>query len=224
MPKIDSNFLSRLKPSKHFKDISGHSYGKLTAEKCLGHDASWQVYWKCTCECGNVLAVRYGNLQSGQAVSCGCGRRKPHTHGMSGTREYVIWVAMRQRCKNVKYHRYAGREITCCPEWESFERFYDDMGKMPEGDYSIERKDNDGPYAPWNCYWATRYDQSRNKTTNYWMEVDGRRMVLQDWCSLTGMCQDTVQDRKRRGWSDKDALTKPTRNGFIPHPIYPSME
>jgi hypothetical protein len=219
MPKINSSLLFRLKPSKNHKDITNRHYGKLIALGYLGHDARWQAYWRCICACGNMIAARYGNLQSGQTFSCGCSRRKPLTHGMSRTKVHSIWLAMKQRCKDPARLRYRGRGITYDPAWESFTQFYADMGTIPEGDYSIERRDNNGPYAPWNCYWARRDTQSRNKATNVWLEINGRRMIFKDWCSLAGLNRTTVESRIKRGMTPREALTTPTRYGFIPHSI-----
>lgn len=78
---------------------------------------------------------------------------------------------MIQRCHNPNqphYERYGGRGIFVCDEWrESFEAFYRDMGDRPTGPtgkpYTIERKDNDGPYAPWNCEWIPHTRQQLNK-------------------------------------------------------------
>jgi len=72
---------------------------------------------------------------------------------------------MLQRCFNPRhpwYHRYGGRGITVCESWLIFENFYADMGDPPPG-LSIHRINNDGPYAPWNCCWATPLMQAANQ-------------------------------------------------------------
>jgi hypothetical protein len=73
---------------------------------------------------------------------------------------------MRNRCErptNNRYELYGGRGITVCKRWETFENFLADMGPRPDGDYSIDRENNDGNYEPGNCTWATRSKQMRNR-------------------------------------------------------------
>jgi hypothetical protein len=72
---------------------------------------------------------------------------------------------MRQRCLNVKnpnYKNYGGRGITIDPRWGMFENFLEDMGVRPDGK-TLDRKDNDGPYAKWNCKWSTPTEQNNNR-------------------------------------------------------------
>ena len=135
-------------------------------------------------------------------------------HGKWKSPIYFIWQSMKARClnkNNKSYSRYGFRGIKICERWMEFEHFYADIGDPPDG-MTLERKDNDGPYAPWNCRWATRKEQARNTRQAVFATVYGETRCLSEWCEHFGLKRSTVDMRiNKYGWSVLDALTKPTR-------------
>jgi hypothetical protein len=88
---------------------------------------------------------------------------------------------MLQRCfnaNNFRYSDYGGRGISACERWRNFENFYADMGDPPPGT-SLDRIDVNGPYAPWNCRWATDSVQRANRRPSTKKQKSRRATVAQ---------------------------------------------
>jgi hypothetical protein len=131
------------------------------------------------CECGNEFESRAqsGGLRSG-CRSCAIGNRYIHGDATEKPKEYRAWKGMRQRCdnpKNKSYVYYGARGISYSARWDNYENFLEDMGRAPEGKYSINRIDNDGDYGPGNCHWAT--DEEQVESRRY--PVRGRREMYE---------------------------------------------
>jgi hypothetical protein len=125
------------------------------------------------------------------------------THGKSRSPIYVCWQNIKQRCFNFKaahYDRYGGRGITVCDRWLVFDAFVADLGPRPPG-MTLERIDNDGPYSPDNCRWATRKEQSNNRFCNVRITHDGVTLTVAQWSERTGIHRNTIFGRHELGWS-----------------------
>lgn len=200
-------------------DHTGKVFGRLRVLRHAGKRGKYH-YWTCICECGNTKDVQAAALNHGHTKSCGClakdanGRR---THGMSQSREHLIWRQMIARCSNPKhnrYTRYGGRGIVVCDRWlgqDGFAAFYKDMGPCPSSDHQIDRLDNDGDYQPDNCRWATRKEQARNRRNNHHLVVDGVSKTIAEWAEDMDVKQHMIICRLRRGWSERRAVLTPVR-------------
>lgn len=102
-----------------------------------------------------------------------------------------------------------------CDEWRSsFHRFQTDMGPRPSPLHSVERINNDGPYAPFNCRWATKGDQMRNRRNNVRLVFRERVQTVAEWAEEVGLDYDTLYSRVMLYmWTVRDSLTKPIGKG-----------
>lgn len=190
----------------------GARYGRLVV---LGEgpppvhpSRSSRSVWVCQCDCGTVTTVTARYLRVRRFPSCDCWEAELAAYGA----EDSIWQSMRARCRNPNnpsYHRYGGRGITVCERWESFALFLADMGPRPSPEHSLDRIDNDGPYSPENCRWATRTTQNRNTRRNHRLTHDGRTLAIVEWAELLGLHAVTIHLRLKRGWSVERTLSTP---------------
>lgn len=156
------------------KDIAGKRFGRLVAIERLEMSPNAGFFWKCACDCGGVVKVTIGNLNSGHTSSCGCLQGENLTkHGMSNTPTYVSYRKMLSRTRHEEYKEFYG-DVSVCDEWDtykggSFENFYRDMGERPEG-CTLNRINGAKIYSKDTCEWASgslqSYDQKMNKTNS----------------------------------------------------------
>lgn len=207
-----------------FKDLSGQRFGRLVAQELAGKNADRAYTWHCLCDCGEKTVAPGSGLRRGSSQSCGCLQRDKarvsgamsKRHAMYGTRTYIVWAGMLQRCNNPiapGYRRYGQRGISVCAEWHDFAAFLRDMGERPAGT-SIDRINNDGNYEPGNCRWATRKQQARNTSANRVLHYQGKSMSVADWAETTGVSYNLLRRRVLTGWPAERAITTPVTTKF----------
>lgn len=205
---------------RKYVDINGKRFGRLvvlwhsyTLNKKYGSE-----FYECICDCGVRCVKKKANIITGDTRSCGCLKKESignvnRSHSLTGTKEYVSWMAIKSRCyypKNNRYAKYGARGITVCQRWkDSFENFLSDMGYAPSPKHSVDRVDVNAGYGPENCRWATTKEQSRNTTRTRLLEYNGQKKTLGEWLEVFGL-----KDEKRKiyqrihklGWSLENAL------------------
>ena len=122
-----------------------------------------------SCNCGELYTTRL-HKQGGRASCPKCTRHYWSKHGYATDKpkEYRAWKGMRYRCNNPSskgWAAYGGRGVRVDPRWDDFNVFLADMGPAPEDsrEYSVDRINNDGHYAPGNCRWTTIDVQANNR-------------------------------------------------------------
>lgn len=202
-------------------DLHGARFGRIavissdTPRISAGRSATM---WRCRCDCGSEFSASTAILSNGHKRSCGClsaesRKARATKHGLHGTRTYVSWRSMVNRCTNSKlaiYKRYGGRGISVCERWRTFESFLADMGERPEG-MSLDRIDNNGNYEPSNCRWANDGQQSENRRSTRWIEHDGMRLTVSGWARKLGIHRATLLESLAKHPIDIALRKRPTK-------------
>ncbi len=196
----------------HYRRFKRNGSPTLQSKKgptaCIVPGCKKLAHAKGLCEKHFWRMKRSGSLQPTQRDKSGVAAMNP--------REYRAWTHLKGRCydKNDKsYHRYGGRGITVCDRWKEkpygFKNFLDDMGKKPGPGYSIDRIDNDGPYSPENCRWATAKEQANNRRARMdaqFYTYNDETKTLKEWSDITGIPWNKLRSRYHSKTFDRTKL------------------
>lgn len=200
-------------------------------------------YWcECSCEKHTKILVMATHLKDGHVQSCGCLNSELSSkrllerkegigtkHGKSDSHIYNSYCGMIDRCYKDHHQsyieRYQNRGIDICEEWynpndkginiEKFREFYNwSMMNDVGPDKSIDRIDNNGPYAPWNCRWATDIEQMNNIEGNRYIYFNDDKCTIGELANITGINYDTLYSKIADPRSS--AYTSYANNAMVP--------
>lgn len=110
-----------------------------------------------------------------------CSNKARATHGLSRHPLYRLLKNACARCEipsSSNFAYYGGRGITVCDEWRSdpaaFVRWAIENGYAPG--LELDRRDVDGPYAPWNCRFVPHVENSQARR-NARCDINRARLV-----------------------------------------------
>lgn len=176
-------------------------------------------YLLVRCGCGARKYIPVEDLASKRSRSCRhCAARMKDGRSPRTLPEYAIWRNIKTRISNTNrqnYHNYGGRGLKIAVAWtgpDGFAEFYHAVGPKPSPEHSIDRINNNEGYYGFNCRWATRAEQARNKRTNKFITIRGRRLCLQEWAEQPGaVYAELIATRLGLGWSKIEAVYTPVR-------------
>ncbi len=177
------------------------------------------VQTRCT-GCGVEKPINLDNLRAGKTSGCQtCSQKLSNSSTVLG-RRYDALIARCTSPKNPAYPRYGGRGITCnFASRAEFIRYVEQ--RLPHPDYKgveIDRKDNNGNYAPGNLRLVTRATNCRNREVSTLISWQGRQIPLAEFPSpyaytpthryaKQGLTGEQIIERawqsvreKRKGW------------------------
>lgn len=141
-------------------------------------------------------------------------KRKYVKHGYTKHELWGTYKKMLNRCDNPKspdYKNYGGKGISVSLNWKGdigFVTFLSDMGIRPLG-FTLERKNNNQGYNKDNCIWASKKQQSQNRSTNVAVDFQGKKEFLYELEKQNQLPRYIIDSRRALGWTTDLIFTTP---------------
>jgi len=196
--------------------LKGKKIGRLIVVDSLP-TRNGMKYWKCQCECGNIIERPTERLTDKRKhlSSCGCLAKENATILSTSNAKFFhplkaklrhVYSAMKERCgnpNNKSYKHYGARGISVCHEWiNDSTAFYNwAFSNGYKLGLSIDRIDNNKGYSPSNCRWATKAEQSSNTSQNIFIEFAGFIASKNHWARILDIPHSTFHRYMSYGWS-----------------------
>lgn len=227
--------------TKYSKVIPGVVFYRLTVvERIKTEDGRLTERVSCRCECGKETKSNIDGLISGKVKSCGCWKNEQTAKRNVENRKYTPeegwmrrnWYSMVRRCcvpKDSTYPQYGGKGIKVCNYLkEDYKNLISIIGPKTKEKFTIDRFPiHNGNYTCGQCEdcknnnwklnirWATKKTQSENRGSfNKHLTLYGVTKILSQWETLSGLREQTISKRLKRGWNIWKTLRTPDAKGF----------
>lgn len=144
-------------------------------------------------------------------------KKKPH-------KLETVYYNMKARCyddNRPQFKDWGGKGVVVCDawladKWEFIAWAYEKLSQqglttsdIGRSKHTLDRIDNDGPYAPWNCEFKNKAGQNRNRSNCRPVTVDGVTKTLAEWADYNGIPYMTIVSRIDKGrWDPVKAVTE----------------
>lgn len=188
-----STMIDEFKLSPQATDLTGRTFGRLTAIKPIAKDPKNNVIWRFKCLCGNNyesvgawVVYQHKKATNPSAPSCGCLNKETtaelrYKHGMSNHPLFWVWAAMLDRCynpNNRKYPIYGGNNVYVCEEWKNDSSSFInwalnngwEKGKFLDKDILCKKLNLPKHYSPQTCQFVSSYESAtcNDRHTDYY--------------------------------------------------------
>lgn len=212
------------------KDLTNKKFGRLTAKYPVkgANRIMWHCICECGKEC-DVRADALVSKRTKSCGCLLKDKWNWHMNSNGELESYVIkyhrlyniYKSMVDRCYNPNrkdFHRYGGRGITIVEEWYDMNDIHyglknfiewslhngynlsDEQLDVPDRP-SIDRIDNDGPYAPWNCKWVPFKYQLLNTRRNRYIYDGSSQLTYSEFERKYKLKEGEVSSKIQNNWS-----------------------
>ena len=204
---------------KEISKLIGHVKGKLTVLEYDGYYAKEgnkqvQHWYKCKCECGNIVIVARKQLLSNSkhaTTSCGCSRKRHGYHKHPAYNSYKGMITRVRRPDIYRHKNYILNNIKVCKEWDGNPKAFcewADKNGYKKG-LTLDRIDNLKDYEPSNCRWVTPLVQSNNRPAyNHNITYEGKTQSIAMWARELGIKENTLRSRLKNNHDDLSKAIK----------------
>lgn len=182
-------------------------YEVLSESQKTGDGGRKKYIIRCSV-CGKIFEKSAHEFKFKNSVTSHCFHMfEEYTGRIHNKRIRKIFICMVRRCNNKNdknYGAYGGRGIKVCAEWAKDPALFESWA-LKNGykeNLTIDRKDSNGPYAPWNCRWITANENSKFRRITNRYEVNGIIDSGKGWSIRLGLPINYINKMTRKHGHD----------------------